>query len=53
MYFANTQYFDVLGHLITQYDIAVLGLSGIMFLIAIVNIAKKGIELNKVDTADW
>jgi hypothetical protein len=53
MYFANTYYFDILGHLITQYDIAVLGLSGIMFLIAIISIAKKGIELNKVDTADW
>lgn len=53
IYFADTVYINVYGHIVTQYDIAVLALSGIMFLIALVSIAIKGRELHKLDTVDW
>jgi len=53
MYFTNIQYFDIYGHFLTQYDIGILVLSMIMFLVLIISILQKGIELNKQDTLGW
>ena len=53
MYFVDIQYVDIYGHFLTQYDIGILILSIIMFIILIVSILQKGIELNKQDTLDW
>jgi len=53
MYFTNIQYFDIYGHFLTQYDIGILVLSMIMFLVLIITILQKGIELNKQDTLGW
>ena len=53
MYFYKVQYFDVYGHFLTQYDFVVLGLSIAMFIILLVSILQKGIELNKQDTLGW
>jgi phosphatidylglycerophosphate synthase len=53
MYLIPIQYFDILGHQLTQYDFATFGLSIIMFLILFASIISKGIELHKEDTKDW
>ena len=53
MYFAEVKYFDILGHMLTQYDFGVLAISIIMMIILIVSIIKKGIELDKLDTLGW
>ena len=53
MYCSDIYYFDVLGHYITQYDVVAFGGAVIMFLVLIISIIQKGIELNKQDTLDW
>lgn len=53
MFFVPIRYYDIYGYLVTQYDIVVLGLSVLMFLILISEIVKNGIRLNKEDTKDW
>jgi phosphatidylglycerophosphate synthase len=53
MFFMPVKYYDIYGYLVTQYDIVVLVLSVLMFLILISEIVKNGIRLNKEDTKDW
>jgi len=53
MYFSGVKYFDIYGHILTQYDFIVFGIAVIMFLVLVVSIIRKGIELNKQDTIDW
>lgn len=53
MFFVPIRYYDIYGYLVTQYDIVVLALSVLMFLILISEIVKNGIRLNKEDTKDW
>jgi archaetidylinositol phosphate synthase len=53
MYFAEINYYDVIGHILTQYDFCVIAISFIMFVILLVSIIQKGIELNKQDTLGW
>ena len=53
MYFSEVKYFDIYNHILTQHDIAVFSGSVIMFIILLVNILRKGIELNKQDTLGW
>jgi phosphatidylglycerophosphate synthase len=53
MYFDKIRYFDIYGHILTQYDFIVFGIAVIMFLVLVVSIIRKGIELNKQDTIDW
>jgi len=53
MYFAETKYYDILGHSLTQYDFSVIGISVIMFIILLASIIQKGIELNRIDTLGW
>lgn len=53
MFFSKVHYFDIYGHMLTQYDIALFALTVIMAGILLVSIIRKGIELNKIDTKDW
>jgi len=53
MFFMPVKYYDIYGYLVTQYDIVILVLSVLMFLILIPEIVKNGIRLNKEDTKDW
>jgi phosphatidylglycerophosphate synthase len=53
MFFMPINYYNILGHSLTQYDFVFLGVSIIMFLILLVSIIKEGIKLNKEDTKDW
>jgi len=53
MFFSKIHYFDILGHMLTQYDIALFVLTVLMAVVLLVSIVKKGIELNKIDTKDW
>lgn len=53
MYLDKVRYFNIYGHYITQYDIVAAVGSVIMFLVLIVSIIRKGIELNKQDTLGW
>ena len=53
MIFSPVNYYNIYGHVITQYDVSLLFLSLIMFVILIWSIISKGIELNKKDTKDW
>ena len=53
IFFLPVRYFDVLGHMLTQYDFAVLGISLIMFVVVIVSILQKGIELDRIDRKRW
>lgn len=53
MFFIPVKSYDIYGYLVTQYDIVVLVLSVLMFLILISEIVKNGIRLNKEDTKDW
>jgi phosphatidylglycerophosphate synthase len=53
MFFMPVKSYDIYGYLVTQYDIVVLVLSVLMFLILISEIVKNGIRLNKEDTKDW
>ncbi len=53
MFFVPVKYYDIYGYLVTQYDIVVLVLSVLMFLILVSEIVKNGVRLNKEDTKDW
>jgi phosphatidylglycerophosphate synthase len=53
MYFLPVNYYEIYGYLGTQYDIGVFILSLIMFLILLVSIVTKGIELHKKDIKNW
>jgi phosphatidylglycerophosphate synthase len=53
MFFMPINYYDMWGHIVTQYDFALLGISLIMFFMLLVNIIKEGIKLHKEDTKDW
>ncbi|KUK67402.1 MAG: CDP-alcohol phosphatidyltransferase [candidate division WS6 bacterium 36_33] len=53
MFFLPVKSYDIYGYLVTQYDIVILALSVLMFLILISEIIKNGIRLNKEDTKDW
>ncbi|MGI6423446.1 MAG: CDP-alcohol phosphatidyltransferase family protein [Candidatus Dojkabacteria bacterium] len=53
MYFAPIKYYFVQGYQISQYDIAILALSIAMFVVLIINILKKGIELDRMDRKRW
>jgi phosphatidylglycerophosphate synthase len=53
MYFLPVKYYDIYGHLVTQYDFLVLTISVIMFLILVISVVRKGLELNERDTKDW
>ncbi len=53
MYFVPVTYYNIYGHYLTQYDFGVFGLSVIMFLVLIVSIFRKGIELHKQDIKNW
>ena len=53
MFFIPVKSYDIYGYLVTQYDIVVLVLSVLMFLILISEIVNNGIRLNKEDTKDW
>jgi hypothetical protein len=53
MYFLPVKYYDIYGHLVTQYDFLVLIISVIMFLVLVISVVRKGLELNERDTKDW
>lgn len=53
IFFLPVRYFDVLGHMLTQYDFVVLGMSLIMFVVVIVSILQKGVELDRIDRGKW
>lgn len=53
MYFAPIHYYSVLGHFLTQYDIFVAAAGIGMLVIAIVDVIRTGILLNREDTKDW
>lgn len=53
MFFIPVKSYDIYGYLVTQYDIVILVLSVLMFLILISEIVKNGIHLNKEDTKNW
>jgi phosphatidylglycerophosphate synthase len=53
MFFIPVKSYDIYGYLVTQYDIVVLALSALMFLILISEMVRNGIRLNKEDTKDW
>ena len=53
MFFMPINYYDIYGHLLTQYDFVLLSVAIIMFIILLVSIIKEGIKLNKEDTKDW
>ncbi|MDD3474715.1 MAG: CDP-alcohol phosphatidyltransferase family protein [Candidatus Dojkabacteria bacterium] len=53
MFFMPVNYYNIYGHILTQYDFIVLGVAVIMFFILLVSIIKEGIKLNREDTKDW
>jgi phosphatidylglycerophosphate synthase len=53
MFFIPVNYYDIYGHYLTQYDFAVFALSLIMFIILIVTIIKKGLQLHRRDIKNW
>jgi archaetidylinositol phosphate synthase len=53
MFFLSVNTYDIYGYLVTQYDIVVLVLSVLMFLILIVDIIKNGIKLHREDIKNW
>jgi phosphatidylglycerophosphate synthase len=53
MFFLPIKYYDIYGHFLTQYDFVVFGVSVIMFLILLVSIYRKGVELHKRDIKRW
>ncbi|MHC1716496.1 MAG: CDP-alcohol phosphatidyltransferase family protein [Candidatus Dojkabacteria bacterium] len=53
MFFSPIKIYDIFGYTMTQYDLVFSSVSIIMFVILIVNIISKGIELNKKDTKNW
>ena len=53
MFFIPINTYNIFNYIVTQYDIAVMILSVIMFLMLIVSIISKGIELHKKDVKNW
>ena len=53
MFFSKIHYFNIRGYIVTQYDIALFGITVIMTGVLLVSIIKKGVELHKIDTKDW
>lgn len=53
MFFAKVIYFNIYGHILTQYDLGLLGISLILSLILVVSIITKGIELDRIDRSKW
>lgn len=53
MFFCPITYYNILGHFVTGYDFAVLGVAIIMFLVIIVSILQKGTELDRIDRKKW
>ena len=53
MFFIPVNNYNIFDYVVTQYDIGVLMLSVIMFLLLIVTIITKGIELHKKDVKNW
>ena len=53
LFFLPVKYYDVLGHWVTQYDFVVFGVSVIMFLVILVSIIQKGVELDRIDRKKW
>ena len=53
MSFIPVNYYNIYGYVATQYDFGVFVLSVVMFLMLIVSIRTKGIELHKKDIKNW
>lgn len=53
MFFMPVQYFDVMGHFLTQYDFFVIFAVVAMAIVIVVSILSKGIELDKIDRKKW
>lgn len=53
MFFLSINTYEISGYLVTQYDIVVLVLSVLMFIILLVDIFKNGIELHREDIKNW
>ena len=53
LFFRPINYYNLLGHYVTEYDFAVFGVSVIMFLVIIVSIIQKGTELDRIDRKKW
>lgn len=53
MYFLPIQYYNIYGHLLTQYDFLILAVSVVMFLVLVTSIVRKGLELHKRDIKEW
>jgi archaetidylinositol phosphate synthase len=53
MFFLPVKTYEIYGYLVSQYDIVVLVLSVLMFLILIVDIIKNGLKLHREDVKNW
>lgn len=53
MYLIPVNYYDIYGHFLTQYDFGVFAISLIMFIILIVSIIRKGVQLHREDIKNW
>lgn len=53
MFFIPINYYTIYSYTVTLYDILLFALSVIMFLILVISIVTKGIELHKKDTKNW
>ncbi len=53
LFFLPVKYFDVYGHWLTQYDFVIFGVSAIMFVVILVSILQKGLELDRIDRKKW
>jgi len=53
MFFMPVKSYSIYGYLVTQYDIVILTISVLMFLILMYEIVKNGVRLNREDTKDW
>ena len=53
IFFQPVNYFNILGHYLTQYDFAVFGITIAMFLVIVVSILQKGAELDRIDRKEW
>ena len=53
MFFLPVTYYNIHDCVVTQYDIVIAILTVIMFLVLIVTIVSKGIELHKEDVKNW
>ena len=53
MFFLPVKYYDIYGHVLTQYDLFTSFAVVVMFGIIIYSILSKGIELDKIDRKKW